>query len=334
MKSRPVVTGHSSFGPSSLKACVLCPGRAKANKGLTDVQSFAAAEGTVAHKIGERCLMGKTPPDVGETIQEGGYNIVVDQAMLDAVQFYVDHINDIRAKVSGYLYEEEVEVSDTLEFLGLPEVFGTCDYSAAVMFDTLYIRDYKHGQGITVPAKYNYQLMAYALIMAQDDLTTYRKISLGIVQPRAKDGERLKEWTTTPAALITWFETVLKPTVQLGLSDNPPRIPGEEQCRWCKAKETCPEFAKQALTVAQADFADYAEFTPDKIVDSVPIEKVIHVYDKLPLLKTFIKAVENRIYSTLSRGEQVNGYKLVNGRRSRSWNDDVEAEKTTQGSRS
>ena len=75
--------------------------------------------------------------------------------------------------------------------------------------------------------------------------------------------------------------------------------------------------------MAQKDFKDFAEIKPDQVVDSVSIEKVAQVYEQLPLLKSFIKAVEARVFNELALGNKVNGYKLVKGRRSRAWADEL-----------
>ena len=93
---------------------------------------------------------------------------------------------------------------------------------------------------------------------------------------------------------------------------------------WCRGKAICPALATQALQVAQEDFKDFANIKPDEVVESVSIEKIVEVYKQLPLLKQFIKAIEGRVFGDLSAGIPVPGLKLVNGRRSKSWNDDNE----------
>jgi hypothetical protein len=249
--------------------------------------------------------------------------------MLDAVQVYIDHINDLRS-IKGSAVET-VESSGDLSWLGLPEVYGTADYTRSYPFQTLYVRDYKHGQGVLVDAEDNPQLMTYALIAGQEMFETYAAINVGIVQPRGKGGEQVKVWETTPDKVLEWVETVLKPTVKLALSDDAPLNPGEKQCQWCRAKDICPALATKALQVAQEDFKDFAQIKPDEMVESVPIEKVAQVYSQIGLLKSFIKAVEGRVFSELSSGNTVPGYKLVSGRRSRSWSDEKAAEDCLRG---
>jgi hypothetical protein len=315
---------HSPISPSGISAIIKCPGKVKLCEGLEDKTSFAAAQGTVAHEICEQKLKGKRFPVIGSVKVQDGHEVEVDKEMIDAVKVYVKHIAGIKESIDSELnYEEAIEVKDSLEWCDIPECYGTSDYSLSVPFHTLYIRDYKHGVGVTVSAERNEQLMVYALIAGQELFETYDKINIGIVQPRTRDGNPIKTWETTPEEIINWGNNSLKPAIELAMSDDAPLNPGEKQCMWCRGKAICPALAKQALQVAQEDFKDFSDIKPDAVVDSVSIEKVAQVYEQLPLLKSFIKAIEARVFNTLALGEKVNGYKLVKGRRSRSWTDET-----------
>jgi hypothetical protein len=316
---------HSEVGPSGIADIILCPGRVRMQRGCEVKTSFAAAEGTIAHEFCERRLLNNTIYKPGRKRICDGHEITVTAEMLDAVQTYVDHIEDLRT-IPGHAVET-IEASGSLEWMGLPEVYGTADYSRSYPFQTLYIVDYKHGQGVLVDAEANPQLMTYALIAGQDLFGTHETISMCIVQPRGKYGDTVKVWETTPDVILDWAENTLKPAVKLALSDDAPLNPGEKQCQWCRAKDICPALAEKALQVAQEDFKDFADIKPDEVVDTVPIEKIVQVYDQLPLLKSFIKAVEGRMFAELSAGQNVPGYKLVAGRKSRSWKDEAEAAK-------
>ena len=316
---------HSEVGPSSIASIILCPGKVRMCRGLEDVTSYAAAEGTVAHKLGENKLNGKKYPKIGTVIEQDGHSITVDKEMLEAVEDYIEHTIAIKGSIEpGLSYEELVEVTGSLEYMGLPELFGTADYVLSVMFDTLYIRDYKHGKGIMVEAENNAQLMCYALIAGQESIGSYERINFGIVQPRTREGAPIKTWEITPDELMDWAEDVLKPAVKLALSDDAPLVPGEKQCMWCRAAQQgiCPAFSTRALQVAQEDFKDFADIRPSQLVESVSIEQVTRAYEQLPLLKQFIKSIELRVFNELSIGNKVEGFKLVKGRKSRDWADE------------
>lgn len=316
-------TEHAQISPSALSDIILCPGRVRMQEGVKDITSYAAAEGSAAHYVAEQKLLCKTGIKKGDEIKVDGHTIPVDQEMFDAVQVYVDHIEKLRG-LSLYK-EENIEKKVSLKHIGLPEIYGTVDFSMGVLFSTLYIRDYKYGQGIVVNPEYNPQLMTYAIGAGNDLLDGFETINIGIVQPRGKDKNPVKVWKTTPDVLVKWAEDILKPTVKLAQQDNAPLNPGEQQCRWCRAADICPALAQKALTVAQADFKDFTDIQPDKLAETLSIEEVTKVYDKLPLLKKFIKTVEGRVFSELESGGGVPGYKLVHGRKSRSWHDEQEA---------
>ena len=308
---------HSPFGPSRLKAIILCPGRVKMSEGLPDHKSEAAAEGTVAHRLCEMKLNGKRMPNKGTIIIEKGHDIEVTKEMQDAVKMYVYYIDLLRRK-----YPDDVElVEGKVTVPSTPDVWGTVDYSLAVAFKTLYVVDFKFGKGIEVFAENNPQLIAYALGAGGEMIETYQKVVMVIIQPRIY-GEHIKVWETTPQQLMDFFQYKVDPVIEEAKQDDPPLNPSEEACQWCRAANICPAFAKHALTVARVDFRAYSDINPDEIAKSTSIEQVLEVYHKLPLLKQFIKAVEGRVYGDLEAGQDVPGYKLVQGRKSRSWKDE------------
>lgn len=308
---------HSKVGPSSIADIILCPGRVRMSKGIEDKTSFPAAQGTVAHAICEQLLKGKKPPKIGEIIVEAGHEISIDAELMTAVKEYVDHVNILRKCGVSKHMDEKIEVKGDLRYIGLPEVFGTADYVLEIPFDTLYVRDYKHGSGVMVDAENNPQLMTYALIAAQDSLLSFQTIDLGIVQPRG-GGMTVKTWSTTPVELMAWAEGVLKPAVKLALSDDAPLVPGEKQCMWCRANGVCPAIAKAVITTAQEEFKTFKQinhYDPELLTD----EQIAEIYPKLGLMSAWIKAIEAKVFDTMSAGGEVKGYKLVNGRKSRCW---------------
>ena len=321
-RTTPEIRGkeeHSPFGPSSLKAIMLCPGRVKMSEGLPDHKSEAAAEGTVAHRLCEMKLNGRRMPNKGTIIIEEGYEIEVTKEMQDAVKVYVDYINLLKNKHINDNCTEFIEGKVTVP--STPDVWGTVDYSLDVPFDPLYVVDFKYGKGIEIFPDNNPQLMAYALGIAGLLIETYRKVVMIIIQPRVLK-DHIKVWEASPQHLMNYFQDKVKPAIEQAKQDDPPLNPSTEACQWCRAANICPAFAKHALTVAQADFKDYSDIKPDEIVKSTSIEQVLEVYHKLPLLKQFIKAVEGRVYGDLESRQDVPGYKLVQGRKSRSWKDE------------
>jgi hypothetical protein len=292
-------------------------------RGIPDVKSWVAAEGSVAHEICEKRLIGKPHYKVGAEVTFDGHRVVVDQAMLDATDLYVSEIQKIRDTAFGI---EKVEQKITLEHYALPEVWGTVDYSYSVPFGCLYVRDYKHGQGVIVSPEENPQMMTYALGVSAtpEILDSYDEINIGVIQPRGKAGEPVTEWRTTPKYLKEWCKDVLIPAVTEALGEHAPLNPGEKQCMFCRAKAHCPALAQEAMQSAQKEFQDFATFTPDA-TDSLSMDDVAAIYSKIKLINSFLKSIEARMFNTLATGGVVPGYKLIKGRRSRSWNNETKA---------
>jgi len=317
-------SGHSLVGPSSLAALIACPGKTRMERTMPDETSWVAYEGSVAHEIAEKKLLGKPHLNVGAAVVgPTGNKVVVDQSMIDATDIYVSEIQKIRNTGFGI---ERVEQKITLEHFTLPEVWGTVDYSYAIPFGCLYIRDYKHGQGVVVSPENNPQMMAYALGVActPDVLDSYDEINLGIIQPRGKSGNAASEWRTTPKELSEWCADILIPAVVESLRDNAPLNPGEKQCMFCRAKAHCPALAQLTMISAQKEFREFTLLHPDA-PDNLSMADVAAIYSKIKLINGFLKSIEARMFNTLATGGTVAGYKLIKGRRSRSWNNESKA---------
>ena len=100
-----------------------------------------------------------------------------------------------------------------------PKAKGTTDCSF-IASDTLYVFDLKGGRGIIVSPKENKQCMYYAIRPFLDARMFIKKIVIGIIQPRAKEGEFIKMWETTPERLDK-FIVELKRAIALTEVKNP-----------------------------------------------------------------------------------------------------------------
>jgi len=95
--------------------------------------------------------------------------------------------------------------------------------------------------------------------------------------------------------------------------DNPPLVPGKEQCRFCPALHICPalETAQHALVAT--------EFTPAVKYDA---QKLADALSQIPMVEARITALREFAYAEAERGNVVPGYKLVDKRAYRSWTDE------------
>ena len=72
------------------------------------------------------------------------------------------------------------------------------------------------------------------------------------------------------------------------------------------------------ITTAQEEFKTFKQinhYDPELLTD----EQIAEIYPKLGLMSAWIKAIEAKVFDTMSAGGEVKGYKLVNGRKSRCW---------------
>ena len=148
----PTPTKHAKLGASGAHRWRKCAGSINLSEGIEDVTTIYAAEGTVAHVIGEGCLRVRGRPastDIGIVFLEDGFNIEVTEEMTDAVQIYVDYVRE-RAEGNTLFIEKQFDLSP----LDPPdEMYGITDAS---IWDEearfLEVIDYKHGVGVAVDA--------------------------------------------------------------------------------------------------------------------------------------------------------------------------------------
>lgn len=320
---------HAVFSPSSAHRWMACPGSIAANEGIEDKGSAAAFEGTVAHDIAERALTQGLPVStfVGlEFLDEDTLTMVtVTEEMAAFVQRYVDFVESEYAKLPDPRFLG-VECKLPLHFLtGEPDSSGTAD---AVLMDstTLHVVDLKFGRGERVDAVGNPQLLIYAAAALEEYGVLFdniRAIKVTIHQPRLGHVDTA-EYSTEH---LESFLRDVRVAVENAETSNPPRHAGEKQCRWCRAKATCPEF--QAAVAAEVGFdpADPSEFDDVSAVAEKPDDVLGKSMQAVPLVEMWCKAVRAETERRLLAGTPVAGFKLVQGKRgNRAWADAKDAE--------
>ena len=320
------MAAHSTLGASSASRWFNCPGSVRMAKlAPPQPESPYAAEGTAAHELGELCLLGGH--DADKFIGKSVYNHEVTAEMAEAVQVYLDEVRG--AMLANPNAELAVEKRFKLDWID-KSMFGTNDACVITHFDTLYVFDYKHGQGVPVEIEGNRQLRYYALGAARDVDVTH--IEMVIVQPRCphKDGPVRRE-RITYEELIEWQDTELLPAVETALRDDAPLKAGDH-CKWCPAKGQCPALRDLALAEAKVSFEDLSEEDtvtlpePEILSD----EEIAKILDSTKLLDDWLKAVHGVAEARLMGGTPIPGYKLVRGKANRKYKDEAEAAKAAE----
>lgn len=316
------MSDHAVFSPSAAHRWMRCPGSVVLSKDLVDKPSPAAEEGIAAHELAALCLREGSMADdmAGVQLPDSGW--IVDGEMAMYVQRYC---NIVREYAAGHqlLVEQRLEFS---EAVGTPDQFGTADAVVLSADGTeIILIDLKYGRGVEVDAEDNEQLQMYALGALEEYgiLGDWQRVRLVIVQPRLRDAP--SEWDLSVEDLRAFQARARRAVEQVSEICNDSMLvallnPGEKQCRWCRAKATCPALREEVKRVTGADFddltqepiaADPATLVPDAL--SLAMKSV-------PLIEDWCAAIRAETESQLLKGVPVEGYKLVEGRKgARQW---------------
>lgn len=205
---------HHPLSPSAATRWMNCPGSVALLRTVPPRPSGPAAiEGTAAHALRERLLLGTIEPDP---------DCPTTQLLMPGVA----RLRALREAGALMLIEHRVKLDPWI-----PGGYGTAD---AVVYhrDKLLVNDLKFGLGV-VDAEANDQLIIYALGCLTPKV---RYITLEIDAPRA----RSSKWTTTRAELVARGAQIHAAALATE-SPEAPRLPGSRQCKWCDAAHVCPE---------------------------------------------------------------------------------------------
>jgi len=294
------VLAHSPLGASSMYRWSKCPGSIRISKGLPNISSVYAEEGTKAHELAAYVLSkGEYPADIESYPDD----------MLQAVDVFIhEALRHSKGGKKDWI-EERFDLSSVY-----PGMFGTADY---VCFDhvesVLYVDDYKHGAGVAVEVEDNFQGLYYGLGALICLKLPAKFIDIGIIQPRCPhpDGP-VRRWRISAIEMLD-FEADLVAFAKATEDPNAPLNPGDH-CRFCPAAASCPALEKQALVTAQQDFA------PDKPYEPASLAETLTKVDRI---ESWCKAVRSFAYMEAERGRVPPGYKFVAKQSRRKWAKDV-----------
>lgn len=341
---------HAILSPSSASRWMVCAGAPRMERGLPDSSSEYADEGTAAHFLAAQCLTGnKDPMDFFKreivvhaasggayfhqaelSVAEGSNCFTVDEEMVGNVRLYT---NGVHAMAHGGTLQVEWSLPIG-HITGEEGAEGTVD-AVAVVGTTLKIRDLKYGRGNPVPAEGNRQLMIYALA-AYDELALLydiQNVEIGIHQPRVEREPDVHVLTVTE---LEAFRQQVKERGYHALEvleneDEGAVIhhlkPGDEQCKWCKAKAKCPALGFFVQETVVAQFEDLAAGGTIAAPDGEECADLAIKLAAVDLIESWCAAVRAEAYRRANAGTKVPGFKLVAGKKgARAWANEEEAE--------
>ncbi len=290
-----------------------------------------------------------------EPFEERKFSGEIGEDMARDVQVYVDNIRRYVAGdgiTAGVLHVEQAVPVEHITHEA--DATGTAD--AVILFpDEIQVHDLKFGKGKLVTAEKNPQLQLYGSgtlrkFLVLEDLPDDASILLVVHQPRIIDAPM--EWRTTWGELKQ-FEVMVEdaalkatavreqdvPLALDGLGGYMHLKPGDEQCKFCKAKAECPALAKVVQEAVGAEFEDLTNVDKPGIAAEILPRGIDHEllglkFAATDLVEMWVSAVRAKVEGELLRcGNDPDvcfalGSKLVLGRAgNRKWTDE-EAVKT------
>jgi len=309
---------HALLSASGAERWLNCTPSARLTEKLQDTTSIYAAEGTLAHELGERMLAvylsdkKKIATGLLKEILELTKHELYYEGMKDEVKDYVDYVieqhNDALSKTkdASIFLEERLDYSTYV-----PEGFGTGD-CIIIADGEMEIIDLKFGKGVEVSPIDNAQLKCYALGAYEKYGFIYgiEKITMTIAQIRLNN---ISSWTITADMLEDWAENELRPKAKLAYAGKGETIPGP-WCGFCKVRNTCRSRAEMNL-------GNYKPEPEINLLNAAEIAEILNVVDDIA---KWAKELKDFALDEALRGTRFPGYKLVEGRSNRKIEDEVE----------
>ncbi len=241
----PATVGRPATSPSNLHRRELCPRSAFMEAGLPDTDSDFARGGRLLHQYWgneqlDRAFLSEDERDLLE---------LTDRLMADVLA---------RLALGTPLISYETPIIT-------PRISGTPDRVYVWPTNKIaLVADLKSGFAVVERAELNVQLRAYA-VMAADDMLDLKleHIFVAILQPRL--------WTPSERISLAHYELPHLESarrqidrIKEGTEDpDAPLRAGEEQCRFCRAKLTCPAF-RDAMALPVVAFRTEEELSKTK----------------------------------------------------------------------
>ncbi|TDQ39203.1 DUF2800 domain-containing protein [Aureibacillus halotolerans] len=308
---------HALLSASGAHRWLKCTASPSMEKGIKDETSDYAREGTFAHELSElyfaHLYQGMTKRTFNSRLKKMKQNEFYNEEIQDLVDDYVsiveEHVNDAKARADTpptYMFEEKLDLSEYV-----PESFGTGDviiYNAGV----LEIIDLKAGKGIEVSAEDNPQLRLYALgaLAIFDLVEDVEEVYMTIVQPRLNN---VSTEAMKVEDLVKWGTEYVKPRAQIAW-DGDGEFDAGDHCRFCKVKHTCRPRSEKYLGIAKK-LTDPNLLKPDEVAE---------ILFQADGLQKWAKDVQDYALDQAQKGQQFDGWKVVEGVSRRKYTDEDE----------
>lgn len=314
------MTAHAQLSPSKAHRWTVCPGSIREEAKYPDQPSGQAAiEGTHDHTLLERSICDEKDPTqyVGLVLKDHEGEFMVDRERANRVGIAYSHVQHRAKELDALMVIAESRVNPA-KLLGRDDCSGTTDVQIHTPTHADIV-DYKGGMGV-VSAKDNAQIELYALGVLADN-PHIQTVRMTIVQPKlAQRG--MRAITSYDMMAVDLLQRVEGYKAAAAATDSPdaPLVPGESQCKFCKAKGSCSALASnvmEALSMFQP--IDIAQQAADKNPNELSDQQIREIIESAPLVRQLLEAVEAEALRRFEAGVTINGLKAVYGRGTRSW---------------
>lgn len=309
---------HALLSASGAHKWLHCPPSARLEEQLPESTSEYAEEGRLAHAIGELKLrkhftpMG--PRKYAAELKKLQADPRYDPEMDEHTNAYLEFVQQV---AHAFPAAPHVALERRLDYSHVaPEGFGTGD-CLVIGSGILHVIDFKYGKGVPVDADENPQMILYALgaLAAYAMLYPIETVSMSIVQPRLAAPST---WTISADALRARAEHI-KPTAQLAFEGKGEFCAGN-WCRFCRAKHICRARNEQYGAVVSALEA-FGKAKPP-LITNAELGDILH---RAAPIAAWVEDLQEYALAAILRGEEVAGWKAVEGRSNRQFSSVDEA---------
>ena len=304
---------HALLSASGAERWMNCTPSARLEEKLPERESAYASEGSLAHAIAELKLRKHFLEPMGPK----KFKTAMDKLMADPLynpemqkhtDDYLDYIKGIAHSFSSKPYIG-VEVKLDLSHI-IPEGFGTSD-CIIICGNEMHVIDFKYGQGVPVNAEESPQIRIYALGAIENYRMFYdiQTVHMHIFQPRRDNAT--SEAVMSKDELVSWGETEVRPKAQKAFNGEGEYCPGD-WCRFCRANALC-RARSDTMTALEA----FGKALPPLLSD----EEIGRILQKAQELKAWVSDLEEYALSKLLEGGEIPGWKAVEGRSVRQFED-------------
>ncbi len=313
-------TIHLPIGGSTAARTLGCPAWVEKSKNIPSrPPGQAAIDGSMHHEVMEMCQTGGTEPKdhLGFIYKEGGAereftadDLYLSELAYNATNDLMDELDIDELLIEPFVQYQKGYAGGSIDLLGL-----SADRK------TLLILDYKFGRGV-VAVENNAQLQFYAMCVAEDIATRdlcgdLSAIEYVIVQPQRSSV--VYRWSAPSIALGVFVQN-MEAAIEDSEAPTLKPTPGPH-CKWCPAENYCEERRAGVLAATLLDAKSHNELCA--------------AAGQLEEVDAWVKAMKEELYLQLNRGVKIDGWKIVDKKANRKWDDaeGAEAEMRKKGMR-